>query len=45
MSPEERKELEKWYQENKDKINFNLNDQIAEYCSNGQFYLKIIKSK
>jgi len=36
MSPNDKEELEKWYKENKDKIKFNLNDQLAEYCSNGK---------
>jgi hypothetical protein len=35
MMPAERAELQEWYATNKDKIKFNLNDQIAEYCSHG----------
>lgn len=38
MMPAERAELEEWYAINKDKIKFNLNDQIAEYCSHGFFF-------
>lgn len=35
MHPEEREELLKWYEENKN-TEFNLNDALAEYCSHGK---------
>jgi hypothetical protein len=42
MMPAERAELEEWYAINKDKIKFNLNDQIAAYCSHGYYQFLII---